>query len=97
MGIYDKNKYNLKEDPNDKAPIIIDRLVDIANELHEGNRLKRLELEMLFRSQSNRALYRTFEHDGKKITVPPQEKEKADWKEEQKAITKELKDQAVTD
>ena len=74
-----------------------DDLYIIANEIAESNRLKRLELEMKFRSQSNRALYKVVKHDGKEFTIPPNDNDKTDWKDEQKAITKELKDQAVTD
>lgn len=69
-------------------------LLNISNELGERNRLKRLELEMKFRTQSNRALYRTYKHDGVEHTVPPDDKQQKEWKEEQKAISKELKDQA---
>lgn len=67
----------------------------ISNELAEQNRLRRLALEMRFRTQSNRALYRKYKMpDGTEHTLPPEDKQKEEWKEEQKAITKELKDQA---
>jgi len=67
----------------------------IANELAEANRLKRLELEMKFRTQANRALYKVVEHNGKKLTIPPSDKDKEEWKLENEAITKELADQAL--
>lgn len=72
-------------------------LLHIANELAEKNRLKRLELEMKFRTQANRSLYRTYKSpDGKQeFQVPPEQKQKDDWKEEIKAINKELSDHAV--
>jgi len=71
-------------------------LLHIANELAEQNRLKSLELEMKFRTNANRSLYRTYKgKEGETFTVPPDEKQKTEWKEEIKAITKELKDHAV--
>ncbi len=71
-------------------------LLHIANELAERNRLKSLELEMKFRTFANRALYRTYKgKEGETFTVPPDDKQKEEWKEEIKAITKELKDHAV--
>lgn len=75
-----------------------DVLLNIANELAERNRLKSLELEMKFRTFANRSLYRTYKgKDGETFTVPPDAKQKEEWKEEIEAITKELKDHAVID
>ena len=72
--------------------------VAIANELAEANRLKRLELEMKFRTQANRALYKVVEgKDGKKFTIPPDDKDKENWKKEIQAITKELSDHATVE
>ena len=72
-------------------------LLHIANELAEKNRLKRLELEMKFRTNAIRSLYRTYKSpDGKQeFQLPPDDKQKGEYKEEIIAISKELSDHAV--
>jgi len=90
--------HNLKDhlDNRSSEEKHIDILLNIANELAERNRLKSLELEMKFRTFANRTLYRSYKgKDGETFTVPPDAKQKEEWKEEIKAITKELKDHAV--
>ena len=69
--------------------------VAIANELAESNRLKRLELELKFLKNAYGRLYKQFKtSDNKTLTIPPQEKDKEDFKKEVEAIKKELEDKA---
>jgi hypothetical protein len=88
------SKYKINEEKLGEHDVPV-YLQCIANELAEQNRLKRLQLEMKFRTQANRSLYRTYKgKDGETFTVPPDEKQKKEWKEEIEAIKKELEDQA---
>ena len=94
------HNHNLKDhaDSRSTEERHTDVLLNIANELAERNRLKSLELEMKFRTNANRSLYLTYKgKDGETFSVPPDDKKKEEWKEEIKAITKELKDHAVID
>ena len=89
------NKY--KQDHNrTKEDQKLEASLAIANELAEQNRLKRLDLEMKYRTNAIRNLYRTYKgEDGKTFQVPPDQKQKDEYVEEIKAIKKELRDHAV--
>lgn len=64
----------------------------VANELAESNRLKRLELEQMFKTNALRRLYKTVKHKGEDMTIPPSDKDKEEYKLEIEAINKELED-----
>lgn len=81
------------DDPNPRIS-----LKRLTNELAEQNRLTRLDLEMKYKGFARQRLYRSFtDGDGKKITLPPQEKDKEEYKLECEAILKECSDQAIDD
>lgn len=88
MGKYDK-------DIQESATWTNKAEIDIANELAEQNRLRRLDLELRLMANAHNRLYKRFElPDGKIATVPPDDKAKEEYKKEVEAIKKELKDQA---
>jgi len=74
----------------------LDILLSIANEIAESNRLLRLDLEMKYKGYARERLYKVYS-DGKggKIRIPPEEKDKEEYKLEMEAIIKEFSDHAV--
>ena len=69
---------------------------DIANELAEHNRIARLSLRKDFVNQAYRRLYRRHKDaDGIEHVIQPEDKQKAEYKEELEAINEELTDHAV--
>lgn len=73
-------------------------LYHIANELAEQNRLTRLDLEMKYKGYAKQRLYKSFKDgEGKSITIPPDDKDKEEYKLECEAILKECSDQAIDD
>lgn len=81
-----------------KLQFKFEALVAIANEMAEQNRLTRLDLEMKYKGFARQRLYKTFsDGDGKKITIPPEDKDKDEYKLECEAIIKEFSDHAVDD
>jgi len=84
------NKYKLDE--SDAL------LMHIANELAEQNRLTRLDLEMKYKGFARQRLYKSFTDDkGKSFRLPPDDKDKEEYKLEVEAILKECSDQAIDD